>query len=83
MVLLTNSAGKAFVDWYYRTSPPIADFIAKSEILKASVRIMLLPLVGFSVLSLQIGVFWSLLLTLAVLTAAVMFLRRFYKHVAV
>ncbi|MFO1511242.1 MAG: CFI-box-CTERM domain-containing protein [Steroidobacteraceae bacterium] len=26
--LLTNPPGRAFVAWYYRTSPPIADYIA-------------------------------------------------------
>ena len=83
MVLLTNSAGQAFVDWYYRTSPPIADFIAKSEFLKGSVRIMLLPLVGFSALSLQIGLFWSLMLVLLVLAVAAVLLKKAYKNVSV
>jgi len=83
MVLLTNSAGQAFVDWYYRTSPPIADFIAKSEILKGSVRIMLLPLVGFSALSLQIGLFWSLMLVLLVLAVTAVLLKKAYKNVSV
>ena len=78
-MLLTNSAGQAFVDWYYRTSPPIADFIAKSEILKGSVRIMLLPLVGFSALSLQIGLFWSLMLVLLVSAVTAVHLKKAYQ----
>ncbi|MBP1762132.1 MAG: putative rane protein, partial [Firmicutes bacterium] len=44
--LLTNVPGRAFVDFYYRHSPPIAAYIANSEPLKALVRILLLPLIG-------------------------------------
>ncbi|MEN6326523.1 MAG: CFI-box-CTERM domain-containing protein, partial [Syntrophomonas sp.] len=43
--LLSNRAGRAFVRFYYRTSPPIAAFIAGSEVLKAMVRILLIPLI--------------------------------------
>jgi hypothetical protein len=75
-VLMTSAPGRAFVDWYYRVSPPIADFIAKSEALKASVRIMLLPAVGFSAVALQIGFFWTVLLTLAILGLALFVMRR-------
>jgi hypothetical protein len=43
--LITNAPGRAFVDFYYRTSPPIADVIAKHESLRFIVRVMLTPLV--------------------------------------
>jgi hypothetical protein len=76
LFLLTSRPGQAFVDWYYRVSPPIADFIAKSEGLKASVRIALLPVVGFSAVSLQIGVFWTLLLFAAALVLIGVALRK-------
>jgi len=36
--LLTNGPGQAFVDWYYRVSPPAAAFIAEHESLKSAVR---------------------------------------------
>ncbi len=46
--LLTNIPGRAFVSLYYKVSPPIADFIRESEILKAFVRVALLPLIAVS-----------------------------------
>jgi hypothetical protein len=45
--LLTSPAGKAFVDGYYKYSPPIADYIAERAWVRAVVRTLLLPLVGF------------------------------------
>lgn len=43
--LLTNPIGEAFVKAYYKLSPPVADFIAEHEGLKATVRFALKPLV--------------------------------------
>ena len=53
--LLTNSLGKTLVDLYYTYSPVAADFIAGHAGLRAIVRVGLLPLVGFSWVSLKIG----------------------------
>jgi hypothetical protein len=61
-VLLTNSIGKAFMTFYYKISPPIADFISGRDSLRAVVRLSLLPLVGISWISLKIGTAYSLLL---------------------
>jgi len=38
-VLLPNSLGVMFVSLYYRTSPPIADFISQHEVLRTAVRV--------------------------------------------
>ena len=46
--LLTNPLGTAFVDAYYKLSPPIAEFISDSEPLKAAVRVALKPLVAIA-----------------------------------
>lgn len=46
--LLSNAAGRKFVDYYYTYSPPLADFISQSELLKLLVRTALLPLVGIA-----------------------------------
>jgi hypothetical protein len=79
LFLLTNRAGKVFVDFYYRTSPPVAQVIAKNEFLKGVVRMGLMPAVGFSALSIQIGIFWTLMLALVMLGTVVMVLRRVRK----
>jgi len=37
-VLLPNSLGVRFVSFYYKNSPPMADFIARHDVLRAIVR---------------------------------------------
>jgi hypothetical protein len=53
--LLNNSAGEVLVELYYAYSPPVADFISKHISLKAFVRRSLMPVVGVSWMTLQIG----------------------------
>lgn len=48
-VLLTNPLGEAFVEAYYKLSPPVADVIAESEGLKSAVRLALKPLIVVAV----------------------------------
>jgi hypothetical protein len=43
--LLTNAPGRAFVALYYRMSPPLADFIARHELLRGMARVALTPLI--------------------------------------
>ena len=54
--LITNYVGQSFVNWYYRVSPPIADTIRTSKVLKTGVRVFLLPVVGFSYLCINMGI---------------------------
>jgi len=42
VVLLKSTAGSQFVALYYRLSPPIADFIARSDLLRTLVRELLI-----------------------------------------
>jgi hypothetical protein len=53
--LIGNTVGDGFVRLYYTYSPPMADFIAKYDSLRAMVRISLLPVVGVSYFALKIG----------------------------
>jgi len=53
--LLTNPLGKAFITFYYRYSPPVAEFIADHERVRTVVRWGLLPLVWASLLILRFG----------------------------
>jgi len=46
--LLATPLGRAFVDFYYRVSPPMAGFIAEHPVLKPIVRVGLLPVVVMS-----------------------------------
>jgi hypothetical protein len=43
--LLTNAPGRAFVELYYRMSPPLADFIARHELLRSVARVALAPVI--------------------------------------
>jgi len=43
--LMTNAAGRAFVRFYYRNSPPVAELIRESDGARATVRAVLLPIV--------------------------------------
>ncbi len=45
-VLLPNRVGADFVSFYYKASPPIADFISQHEALRAAVRMGLNPIVA-------------------------------------
>ena len=49
--LLPNPVGKALVDFYYKASPPIAEFISEHPGLKPIVRAGLLPAVAMSTIA--------------------------------
>lgn len=76
--LLTNDWGRAFVGFYYRHSPAIADVIAKHSGLRAAVRLGLAPLVGVSYVALQTTPMQKVLILLLIgilLVGTVMILR--------
>ncbi len=76
--LLTTPIGNAFVSLYYTLSPPLADFIAKNEALRAAVRVGLFPLAGFSYTGLYFVHTGNIMLLLGMLgIAAGLFFRVF------
>lgn len=46
-VLLQSTVGSQLVEWYYQTSPPVADFIAENSLLRTLVREVLVDPVAF------------------------------------
>jgi subtilisin family serine protease len=58
--LLTNHTGRSFVDFYYRYSPPVADFIAKHDTLRMITRLGLMPLILISWMALHFGLIGTL-----------------------
>jgi uncharacterized delta-60 repeat protein len=53
--LMSSAAGRMFINLYYTYSPPLADIISGSTVLRAIVRILLLPLVAAGWLFLHLG----------------------------
>jgi hypothetical protein len=67
--LLTNPVGRALVAFYYKTSPPIAQFIAEHPSLKPIVRAMLVPALAMSTIVVNNGVTLPLIVLGLVLIA--------------
>ena len=68
LYLMPYKIGRAFVNAYYKYSPPMADFIADHDTLRMIVRWSLLPLVGLSRMLLHLGVVPTLLILILVIT---------------
>jgi uncharacterized repeat protein (TIGR02543 family) len=68
--LLDSTVGTAFVDTYYRISPAVAEVVAKSPVLAAGVRIILIPMIFLAKI-----VMAKPLLTLTMLALAIIALR--------
>jgi len=79
---MPNKIGRTFVKAYYKYSPPMADFIAKHDSLRAMVRISLLPVVGVSWIALKIGPVSTVALMLIFISCFVglVWFRRRYKE---
>jgi len=68
--LLGNPAGTAFVDLYYRYSPPLADLIEHNQSLRSLVRFGLMPIIFLSTFILYGGPVEKTVLCLFVLVLA-------------
>ena len=43
--LLTNTVGRILVEFYYKVSPPLADYIKEHETLRSATRLALTPII--------------------------------------
>ena len=59
--LIPYEFGRDLIRAYYELSPPAANFIAQSEVLKFAARVFLYPFYFFSLLSLKFGFLFALL----------------------
>lgn len=59
--LIPYDFGRELIKAYYEYSPPAANFIAQSEVLRFTARVLLYPFYFFSVLSLKFGFLFALL----------------------
>jgi chitobiase/beta-hexosaminidase-like protein/molybdenum-dependent oxidoreductase-like protein len=68
--LLPSGVGHAFVNAYYKYSPPVAGYISKHDNLRALVRFGLAPIVGMSYLALNTGPAQKILILMLILVFA-------------
>ena len=73
--LLVTTTGREFVDFYYKNSPTISDFIARNNLLKGLVLSSLLPVVGFCYTSLHFGITNAAIIFFLVLVLPIIFFR--------
>jgi hypothetical protein len=76
--LLNSKAGRWFVRKYYKFSPPLADFISHSEVLKFLARLFLFPLLIFVKACMEFG----LLPTLLILSVSLLLILAYRRSAA-
>jgi len=77
--LLTNTLGKRFVAFYYKYSPPIAEYIAQKESLRKLARIALWPFVAFGLFMLKMGLVEKLAVIVLLLISGYLLPRYVHK----
>jgi uncharacterized delta-60 repeat protein len=64
--LVQHGVGQWLIDRYYTLSPPMADIVAGNPAVRYTVRLLLLPVIGFAWLALHLGMAGALSLVMAV-----------------
>ncbi len=80
-ILYASDWGTAAVHFYYKHSPPLADFIAEHQNVKKVVRWGLLPVIGLSWMTLQIGFWQTLAFILILFVLLISFSGFMYKRI--
>jgi M6 family metalloprotease-like protein/uncharacterized repeat protein (TIGR02543 family) len=73
--LMPNGFGRKFVELYYRYSPSIASLIARNKLLKAAVRINLLPVIALSYLAIHYSPADTAIVLVFMLVFTILFIR--------
>ncbi len=81
--LMPNGFGRKLVELYYRYSPSIASFIAGHKLLKAAVRVNLLPVIAFSSLVVHFGPAATAVVLVFMLAFVILFIRFYPGRVRV
>jgi hypothetical protein len=73
--LMKSQAGRNFVSWYYKNSPPLAEKLKEHETARKLVRLLLLPFIAFSWFALKWGASNAFLLASTFLLTPLLFFR--------
>jgi len=76
LYLMPFKIGRVFVNAYYRYSPPVADFIADHDTLRAMVRWSLIPLIGLSWMLLHLGAVPTFLFLILISSSSFFYYRK-------
>ena len=80
--LFTHAFGTALVNFYYAISPPLAQFIAQHDSLKAMARVLLLPCIALAYFFVKLGAGATLLVVLIGVMMGWMGYRELKKNVS-
>lgn len=78
-VLMDYAIGQKLIAVYYRVSPPIADWVAASDVLRGGVRVLLLPVVLLAQFVLKTTLLVKLLLLSLMVAGGVLYMRKVHR----
>jgi len=81
--LMPGKLGRMLVNFYYKHSPLVADFIARNKALKVVVRISLLPLVAFSYSLLHFGPIIAAVILILIFALSIFFAWSYRRRIKI